>query len=206
MTINNATPKGTGGGWQAEAIISKQNSKIAITNVNLHSFQDTLQISSPGYVANSYIEGDVDFMWGTGPCFFQDCSFKALNDKDAFVVSRNNATTHGFIYLNCKFDTAPGVTGSILANNQNYGTSEVVLLNCAISPDIDPTAFRGMGPSVHYWEFNSTNIRDGSPADTSKRAPVSKRLTKEADADTIAKYSDPTFILNNWNPLQPPTK
>ena len=43
-------------------------------------------MSCPGYVADSYIEGNVNFMWGTGPCFFQDCRFKSLTSNDCFVV------------------------------------------------------------------------------------------------------------------------
>jgi hypothetical protein len=175
-----------------------------LTDVSLYSFQDTLQMSAPAYVANSYIEGDVDFMWGTGPCFFQDCAFKSLNSNDAFVVSRNPATNHGFVYVNCAFDVAPGVTGAILGNNQNYGNSEVVLLNCALAEKIDPVSWRGTGAAVHYWEFNSINIGDGKPADVSRRAPVSKRLDKDQDAQTIANYTNPTFVLANWTPALSP--
>ncbi len=160
-------------------------------------------MSSAGYVANSYIEGDVDFMWGTGPCFFQDCNFKSVTNGDSFVVSRNTAAVHGFIYNNCRFDVKPGVTGDWLANNQGYANSEVVLLNCAIAPTINPLAFRGQG-QVHYWEFNSTNTTDGKPADTSGRLAVSKRLDKDADAETIKNYSDPAFVLNNWKPALAP--
>jgi pectin methylesterase-like acyl-CoA thioesterase len=203
MTIRSGTPKGTGGGWQAEAVIFKSNSQVMLSDVSLYSFQDTLQMSSPGYVQNAYIQGDVDFMWGTGPCFFRDSRFVAVNNNDAFVVSRNNATTHGFIYLNCRFETAPGITGSILANNQNYPNSEVVLLKCALSPQINPSAWRGRGPSVHYWEFNSISTADNSPADVSARADGSRRLTRDADAQTIADYSNPAFVLGFTPALAP---
>ena len=213
LTLRNATPKGGGpgartsgggGGWQAETIIGKNNSQIILTNVSLYSFQDTLQMSSPGYVANSYIEGDVDFMWGTGPCFFQDCQLKSLTNNDCFVVSRNTAQGHGFIYNNCRFAVKEGVTGDWLAQNQGYVNSEVVLLNCAIAPTINPIAWRVQGQTGHYWEFNSTNTTDGKPADVSTRLAGSKRLTQEADADTLKNYSDPAFILAGWKPALAP--
>src|SRR5262249_32771435 len=152
LTVRNGTPKGTGGGWQAETVIFKNGSQAMLTDVSLYSFQDTLQMSSAGYVANSYIEGDVDFIAGTGPCFFQNCRLRGVTNNDAFVVSRNTAANHGFVYVDCRFEINAGVTGCYLANNQGYASSEVVLLNCALAPEINPSAWRGTGNDVHYWE------------------------------------------------------
>src|SRR5215207_5258550 len=46
------------------------NDRILINRVNLKSFQDTLLLQSQtnqgGFVNESYIEGDIDFLWGTG--------------------------------------------------------------------------------------------------------------------------------------------
>jgi len=52
---------------------------------------------------------------------------------------------------------------------------------------------------VHYREYNSTNLRDGTPVDTSARHPASKRLNMNEDAETIANYSNPVWVLG-WNP------
>jgi hypothetical protein len=58
--------------------------------------------------------------------------------------------------------------------------------------------------NVHYWEYNSTSLRDGSPVDVSARHPASKRLTKESDAQTNANYSNPTWVLGGWTPSVAP--
>ena len=60
-----------------------------------------------------------------------------------------------------------------------------------------------VGPG-HYWEFNSTNTTDGKPANVGSRLAGSKRLTPEADADTIQNYRDPGFILAGWKPALAP--
>ena len=44
----------------------------------LASLQPLSIIGASAFVTNSYIEGDVDFMWGTGSAFFQDSEFTAL--------------------------------------------------------------------------------------------------------------------------------
>ncbi|HTX65542.1 MAG TPA: pectinesterase family protein, partial [Opitutaceae bacterium] len=77
LTIRNTTPQG---GSQAEAIIlnGTPTARAILKDVDLYSYQDTLQINGQAYLRDCYIEGDVDFMWGTGPCYFEGCTCRAL--------------------------------------------------------------------------------------------------------------------------------
>ena len=64
----------------------------------------------------------------------------------------------------------------------------------------------GWGPvggdttNVHYWEYNSTNLSDGKPVNVSQRHPASRQLSKERDAEIIANYTSPTYVLGGWTP------
>jgi hypothetical protein len=53
---------------------------------------------------------------------------------------------------------------------------------------------------LHLWEYNSTDL-EGKPLDVSQRHAASRQLTKPADADTIANFSKPAFVLGGWDPL-----
>jgi len=204
LTIRDTTPK-MGGGNQAETIIFKGAGNLIISHCNFYSFQDTIQIDCPAYVTDCHVEGDIDFLWGTGAVFYNHCDLKELTSKDSVLVLRNAAPKHGAVLLNCKIDTAPGVTGAFLEQNQGYGDSEVVLLNCQLGPGFDPTGWKGTNTTnVHNWEYNSTNISDGQPVDVSKRAAWSKQLDKEKDAETIANYSNPAYLLGGWSPTMQP--
>ena len=75
ITLWNTTPRG---GSQAEAFRGN-NSRILLNRVNLKSFQDTLLLQGQAMVANSYIEGDVDFMWGVGAVYFINSELKAVS-------------------------------------------------------------------------------------------------------------------------------
>ncbi len=102
--------------------------------------------------------------------------------------------------------TRPAVSAVLarLPNNHglNYPYAEAVLINCHLKgiPAI------GWGPidddtsHLHLWEFNSTDL-DGHPIDVLQRHPVSKQLTMPQDAETIANYSNPAFVLGGWNPV-----
>lgn len=211
FTLKNTTPKG---GSQAESIILSGGQNI-LSHMRLSSLQDTLQINDSAYIGDTYIEGDVDFMWGRGPCYFENCELKALNDG-YYTQIRNTQAGRGYVYNHCVFSTAANVKGIYLGRiaPATYPYSEVVLLDCQLGPGVRPvgwllnTAARGgadadpnatPAPNLHYWEYNSTNITDGKPIDASKRAPFSKQLTMEHDADTIKNYRDPEFVLG-WKP------
>jgi hypothetical protein len=217
LTLHNTTPQG---GSQAEAIIlnGTPTAHAIITNVDLYSFQDTLQINGQAYVSNCYIEGDVDFMWGTGPCFFENCHARSVRGNAYYTQIRNPATNHGFVYQNCVFDGAPGVTGNFLSRVApgRFPASEVVLINCILTEAVgsvgwklDPAPGAAPGsaitaPNVHYWEYQSHDLA-GNPTDLSRRLSIVKELKLPDDKDTIANYSDPAFVLGGlWTPALAP--
>ena len=83
---------------------------------------------------------------------------------------------------------------------------EAVILNCALE-DIRPNGWDVAGDDtsdIHYWEYNSNNLKDGSPVDVSQRNPVSRQLTMENDAEIIANYSSPAYVLGGWDPQMAP--
>jgi pectinesterase len=44
----------------------------------------------------------------------------------------------------------------------------------------------------------------GKPIDVSQRRPLSRQLTREKDAEIIANYSNPTYVLGGWTPSMAP--
>jgi pectin methylesterase-like acyl-CoA thioesterase len=205
LTLHNTTPQG---GSQAEAIIlnGATDAHAILTDVDLYSFQDTLQINGQAYLSNCFIQGDVDFMWGTGPVFFDHCHAKSVRSNAYYTQIRNPGTNHGFIYKDCIFDGAPGISGGFLSRivPARFPFSEVVLLNCVISNAVGPVAWRiqrtTQAPNIHFWEFNSHSA-DDKPVDVSKRMPLSKQLKLPDDKELIDNYSDPTFVLGGkWTP------
>lgn len=202
LTLKNTTPKG---GSQAEALILSGGQNI-VTQVNLSSLQDTLQINDSAYISDSSIEGDVDFMWGRGPVFFKNCHFLCLN-RGYFTQIRNTSANHGFVYVDCTFDGTSNSAGTYLSRIDpgRFPNSEVVLINCALGAYLNPAAWKlsanvTAATTVHFWEYNSTNLSDGKPTDVSQRAACSKQLTLPQDAATIAQYQDPSFVLGGWSP------
>lgn len=199
---------------QAEGLLIS-GSKNIVSNMNIKGSGDALNTRGSVYLADSTIIGDGDTILGVGPAFFRHC---VIQSKGPFMWIRNTEANHGNVFLDCTFtaiarplpaNLASAVVRSSavlarLPNNHglNYPYAEAVLINCrlqGIPPD-------GWGPidgetsHIHFWEFHSTDT-DGHPVDASKRHAVSKQLTEAQDAQTIANYSDPAFVLSGWTPV-----
>jgi pectin methylesterase-like acyl-CoA thioesterase len=209
LTLHNTTPQR---GSQAEAIIlnGTPNARAIITGVDLISFQDTLQINGQAYVSDCTIEGDVDFMWGTGPCYFENCRARSLRNNAYYTQIRNRATNHGYVYKDCTFDGAPGVTGNVLSRiaPARFPASEVVLIDCTLTDAVSPVAWRldqaTEAPGVHFREFNSHDAA-GKPIDMSRRLAAARQLKLPEDRETVSDYSDPKYVLGGeWTPKLPP--
>lgn len=205
LTIRDTTPRG---GSQAEAIIlnGSPNAHAILTDVDLYSFQDTLQINGQAYLRDCYIEGDVDFMWGTGPCFFENCHCHGTRSKGYYTQIRNTNANHGYVYDHCTFDGPPGVTGMFLSriDPSRFPYSEVVLIDCVLGKSVGPTGWllnkSKEAPHIHFWEYNSHDA-DGHPIDASRRLGVSRQLTLPEDAESVSHYRDPGWVLGGgWNP------
>ncbi|MSU50153.1 MAG: hypothetical protein EXS37_13895 [Opitutus sp.] len=197
ITLRNTTPKG---GSQAEAI--RGNGQRAVLNrVNLSSFQDTLLWNGTLFVTDSFIEGDVDFMWGNGGCFFQRCELKALTSGGYYTQIRNGQGQKGNVYVDCRLTAAEGVIGMFLARidprdgvANTWPFSQVVFLNCAIGAHVAREGWRldnaTAAPNVQFWEYKSTDA-EGASLDVGGRL----RDAKQIDDATAAQYRDPQFVV-----------
>lgn len=133
VTIENTTAH-TSGTSQAVAL-SVSGDKTRIDNVRLISRQDTFLLNTPSstsiaraYVSNSYVEGDVDFVFGRASAVFEGVTFKSVSDRNSssyvFAPSTVAKNPYGFLALNCTFTTDSGFSGSaLLGRSWDEGTS-----------------------------------------------------------------------------------
>ena len=198
LTIRNTTPYR---GSQAEAL-RLEGQRCTVRNCDFYSFQDTLLFNGRVYVADCYIEGDVDFIWGHGTTFFENCEIKALHDG-YYVTSRNPPDLFGFVFASCKLTAAPDVKKNWLARIETgrFPGSAVAFINCQMGTHIPPAGWQITGNDqsrLRFFEFQSTTA-DGKPVDVSQRHAASRQLT----AAEAAELSDANKVLasrDTWKP------
>jgi hypothetical protein len=200
LTIHNLTPQG---GSQAEGLRVQNCDQCVIRNANLLSLQDTLLAAGRVYVDNSLIAGNVDFVWGTGTVYFNNCEIRTVVRSGAVVMSRNT-TNYGYVFVDSRITSDPGITGSVLARIDAgvYPQSHVAYINCEIGSHITAAGWQLTAgtatPALRFWEFQSHDAA-GNPINTSQRLAGLTPIT----AAQAAMMRDPTVVLNGW---QPPTQ
>ena len=195
FTIRNTTR------GQAEGLLLMGERNI-VSHVTVVGSGDALQVNGPVYITDSLIVGDGDTILGRGPAFFNRTE---LQSGGVFMWIRNTAANHGNVFLNSTFRKRGAVTTELarapINNGRAYPNAEAVLINCVLE-GISPVGWGAMGgdtTNMHYWEYNSTNASDGKPVDVSQRKPESRQLTLPKDAEIIANYSNPAYVLG-WSP------
>ena len=196
LTLRNSTPIG---GSQAEALRTN-STRCYVSNCDFSSYQDTLLINGAVYFTNCYIEGDVDFIWGSGVAYFYRCETRALR-RGYNVQSRSDMGKYGFIFVECAVTAADGVTNHVLARTDttSFPNCEVVFLDCALGSHLTAAGWlitgTGGTANLRFLEYRNKNLT-GALIDTSQRAAGSRQMT-DAEAEF---YRLPANILAGWAP------
>jgi pectin methylesterase-like acyl-CoA thioesterase len=198
LTLHNTTAQG---GGQAEALRIQAN-QVTVRGVNLKSLQDTLLSSGQVFVVDSYLEGNVDFVWGNGPTYFERCELKTVGRAGAIVQARNGSDGYGFVFVDSKLTSDAQVSGQILAriDASVYPASNVAFIDCQMSAisatgwTITPQGTSATG-QLRFWEYQSTDA-NGTLLSVSGRDPASKQLS----ASEAATLRDKSTVLDGWTP------
>jgi hypothetical protein len=199
LGIHNLTPQG---GSQAEALRLQDCDQCVIRRVDILSLQDTLLWSGKIYAEDCYIAGNVDFVWGEGAVYFNRCEIKTVGRSGYNVQSRNGAGAYGYVFVDSKITSDPGITDNTLAriDVSEYPDSHVAYVDCTLGSHIAQAGWTisgGPAPaSLRFWEYQSRNEAGGL-------VDVSGRVAgKQISADQAARMRDPKVVLGGWQPPQ----
>jgi hypothetical protein len=205
LTLHNSTPQG---GSQAEALRIEPGDQAILRNADFISLQDTLLLTGRVYVTNSYVEGNVDFVWGKGTAYFENSEIKTVG-RAGYLVQSRNVGPYGYVFVDSTLSTdgtAPGATMLARIEGDRFPNSNVAYVNCKMGPQIAAkgwliTNSTGMPvasldlSTLKFWEYQSTDL-NGAALDVSMRDPASRQIT-EAEATALR---DKATVLAGWNP------
>ncbi|GAA4489932.1 hypothetical protein GCM10023191_021460 [Actinoallomurus oryzae] len=200
LTVRNLTPYH---GSQAEAFRGNGD-RIVLARVRILGYQDSLRLQGKAFVTGSYVEGDVDFVWGTGGVFMRDSELKALH-AGYYNQVRNTDTGPGNVFVNVRLTRGPDVPDDSVYLGRielsRFPTSQVVFIDSAMGAHVKRTGWQITSPNdcaaagqLRFWEYHSTDLAR-KPLDTSSRLACSRQLT----GDEATRLRDPAYVLG-WNP------
>ena len=211
---------------QAEALMTR-GQRIILDHMTLNGSGDALTTYGTLYVADSKLTGDGDTVLGYAAAFWIRSEIHSIGP---ITWTRTPQGSHGNVFVDCKLfsvdkplpwtvtaanpagDKSRAVFARLPHNGKpdvsaNFPYAEMVLINTkteGVPPDgwgpVEETGPLFEGSNVHFWEYNTMDMA-GRPIDTSQRHKAAKILTKAKDAETIANYQKPEFVLGGWKPL-----
>jgi pectinesterase len=196
---DNLTFQNTSGDHGQALALRIDGDRAVVNNSRLLGWQDTVMLNNGRhYFKNSYIEGRVDFIYGSATAVFDHCEIRSKNGGYVTASSTPPERPYGFVFLDSKLtsDPAPWVDPAGKPAKATplaylgrpwrpYGS--VTFVNTDMGTHIRPEGWNNWGKpenekTARYAEYRSS----GPGANPDKRAGWSKQLSDaQARALTI---------------------
>lgn len=195
------------------------NDRFTFNNCKFRSFQDTWYttngVNDRHYAYNCYVEGAVDYIYGSGDVFIDQCTLYNVRSGSIITAPAHPVgTKYGYVFNSCTIDgNAAAADGNLKLGRPWHNEPIAVYLNSKMNILPAPEGWTNMGviPKL-FAEYNSMN-KNGAPIDLSNRkttytesageggqtvSGLKAVLTQEEAAaytyENLMKGSD------NWNP------
>lgn len=188
-----------GTGSQAVALFVDA-ARASFENCRFLAWQDTLFVNgSRHYFKNCYIEGHVDFIFGTASAVFEDCTIHSKGQGYVTAHYRlSNEESTGFVFLRCR------LTGQDTGNGVYLGRpwrpyARVVFIDCWLGPHIRPEGWDNWrDPAREKTAWFGEYRSKGPGANPKARVVWSRQLT----GDEAATFSRSRFFSGPVRGLQ----
>lgn len=171
-------------------------------NLFLHcrflGFQDTLYTYGKGarqFYFQCYIEGTVDFIFGSSTAWFEDCELHCKNSGYITAAATPEQADFGYIFNNCKV-TGNKDTKSFYLGRPWRPYAKVIFMNCNLPEFIESKGWHNWGKesnekTAYFAEYNSK----GAGSMSQSRVKWSHILT-----DREVKNITIPHIFKDWTP------
>lgn len=194
---------------QAVALMNRGDKQV-FKNCKFISYQDTHYLKDENkrqYFANCMIQGNIDFIFGSGTAFFESCAIKCIDRASYITAASTTPQEFGFVFKNCTIEAAQAKFSNSFYLGRPWGQDcKTVFLDTKMQAGlIQPKGWSEWNGTINhlsafYAEYNSMNM-DGSAIDLTKRVAWAKQLT---DLEAARYNQDNAFNFasaGSWNPL-----
>ncbi|RYU73957.1 pectinesterase family protein [Hymenobacter persicinus] len=163
-------------------------------------FQDTLYTYGYGsrqYYQDCYIEGTVDFIFGSSTAWFEQCTIFCKTGGYVTAASTPDTTRYGYVFNRCRI-VGDAPAGSFVLGRPWRPFAKTVFLHCELGPQIRAAGWdhwdkESNKQTAYYAEYQST----GPGAAPRQRVGWSHQISAEQ-----ARAYTRDAVLRHWNPTQ----
>ena len=223
LTLENTWGTENQSGPQADALCTRVD-RIAFFNCKLLSFQDTWwvrqatnDISARNYADNCWIEGAVDYVYGSANLLVENSTLYNVRAGSVLTAgSQYEGTPWGHVFKDCIMDgnDAAKSQGNFFGRPWHNAPKELFInVDCRIP--MDPAGWQDMNTSPGLFAVYNVTDKDGQPLSTEQwkrdytfEDESGEEVTVHYDgkfeltADEAAKYTYENIITSpdGWNP------
>lgn len=205
ITFENSYNEAAYGSSQAVALLAKAD-KMIFKNCAFKGNQDTLYANGNSrrqYYLNCYIEGDVDFIFGSADAVFNQCEVFSLTRSGGCITAPSTQSNQkGYLFYKCRLTSSCTPRSTYLGRPwiPSSGTGiapKVLFRECELGAHIADagwTVMSGNDPANYeMWEYKNT----GAGVNTSR---------KQLPSSKAADYTMEKFLAGSdgWNPISGP--
>ncbi|WP_100407421.1 pectinesterase family protein [Bacillus solitudinis] len=142
------------------------------------------------YFKKCYIEGDVDFIFGSATAIFQECEIYSLDrssDVNGFITAASTPIEEkfGYVFIDCRL-TSNAAANTVYLGRPWRNYAKTAFINCWMGEHIKAEGWHNWDKpdaekTTYYAEYNSR----GPGGSMEKRVEWAKALTK----DEVKEYS-----------------
>lgn len=183
----NLTIENTSGDHGQALALRIDGDRAALRNCRLLGWQDTLMVNTGRqYFRDCYIEGRVDFIFGSGNTVFDHCELRSKAGGYVTAASTPAEQAFGFTFLDCRLTGDPTPwepdqrSRPALLGRPWRPHAAVAFIRCEMGAHIAPAGWNNWGKAeneqtARYVEFGTT----GPGANPSGRVSWARTLTDE---------------------------
>ncbi|WP_400191963.1 pectinesterase family protein [Hymenobacter sp. B81] len=200
FTAENLTFQNSSGPVGQAVAVWVAGDRARFRNCRFLGFQDTLYTYGYGsrqYYQDCYIEGTVDFIFGSSTAWFERCTLFGKKGGYFTAASTPDSTRYGYVFSNCRL-AGDAPAGSFLLGRPWRPHAQTVFLRCELGPQIAAAGWDHWGneankQTAYYAEYQNR----GPGYQPRQRVPWSRQLTDQEAAQYTLKN-----VLRGWDPTQ----
>lgn len=199
ITLENLIIENTAGRVGQAVALHIEGDRCVMRKCRFLGNQDTIFASGENarqHFINCYIEGTVDFIFGSSTALFENCTIHSKLNGYVSAASTPNWVNYGYVFKNCKL-TAEANVDKVFLGRPWRSFAKTVFINCELGKHIVASGWDNWSnvaneTTTFYAEYK--NVGEG--ANLNARAKWSHQLT---DNEALT-YSNDKIFAGSINP------
>ncbi|KAF3759889.1 family 8 carbohydrate esterase [Cryphonectria parasitica EP155] len=202
ININFKNTFGTTEDYASLGFAVKSSKYAGLYGCQVYGNQDALLINGYLFAYNTYVEGNVDMIWGAGAAYFLNSTISPNEDKVSLTADKrtDNTTAAGFVFDQCTVTPAAGASFSQISLGRPWNSyARVAFIESYLGSCVEAAGWNAWSSSdprtsgAMFGEFANY----GPGASTSGRASFATQLTAtDAAQFQLANFFASTSWIN----------